>query len=163
GGAWRAPAWRRRRWSRRWPGPGCARPRFPCAPAPLLRRWRRCGPGRRWRWCSTGEAPWRARGYSCEVRMDAELKARLDRRQAVVRQPGALAALEHVACVRVGGPGAFDLVDRVAPLELFARDGQMLHTLLLEPDAKVLADAYVCGDDDRYLVLAEGPTAPELC
>src|SRR4051812_19221556 len=82
---------------------------------------------------------------------------------AALRQSVALVALDHVSCVRVGGPAAFELVDRVTPLELYARDGQMLHTLLLEPDARVLADAYVCRDGDRYLILAEGPTAPELC
>jgi len=81
---------------------------------------------------------------------------------AALRHSVALAALDHVSCIRVGGPAAFDLVDRVTPLELYARDGQMLNTVLLEPDARVLADAYVCRDDERYLILAEGPTAPEL-
>src|SRR6185295_5618915 len=70
--------------------------------------------------------------------------------------------LPHVSRVRVGGPGAFDLVNRVTPLELYARDGQMLHTLLLESSAQVLADVYVCRDDEQYLLLAEGPDGPTL-
>lgn len=86
----------------------------------------------------------------------------LEAGMAALRQTVALSELDHVARIRVGGPGAFDLVNRVTPLELYARDGQMLHTLLLEPSAQVMADAYVCRDDEQYLILAEGPAAPAL-
>jgi len=81
---------------------------------------------------------------------------------AALRQSVALSELDHVSRVRVAGPAAFDLVNRVTPLELYARDGQMLHTVLLEPSAQVLADAYVCRDDEAYLLLSEGPAAPAL-
>jgi glycine cleavage system T protein (aminomethyltransferase) len=81
---------------------------------------------------------------------------------AALRRSVALSSLDHVARVRVGGPAAFDLVNRVTPLELYARDGQMLHTVLLEPSAQVMADAYVCRDDEQYLILAEGPDSPAL-
>ena len=86
----------------------------------------------------------------------------LESGMAALRHSVAFFDLPHVARVRVGGPGAFDLVNRVTPLELYARDGQMLHTLLLEPSAQVLADVYVCRDDEQYLLLAEGPDAPTL-
>ena len=82
---------------------------------------------------------------------------------AALRQSVALAEMDHVASVRASGPAAFDLVNRVTPLELYARDGQMLHTVLLDPSAQVVADAYVCRDDESWVILAEGPTAPELC
>jgi len=81
---------------------------------------------------------------------------------SALRHSVALSELPHVSRVRVGGPGAFDLVNRVTPLELYARDGQMLHTLLLESSAQVLADVYVCRDDEQYLLLAEGPDGPTL-
>jgi glycine cleavage system aminomethyltransferase T len=81
---------------------------------------------------------------------------------AAVRTGVTLIAADHVACVRVAGPGAHPLVDRVAPRELFIRAGQMLQTLLLDDDATPLADVYIACDDDDYLIVGEGLTGPAL-
>ena len=65
---------------------------------------------------------------------------------------------DHLACVRVGGPAAHELLDRVSPRPLFVRASQMLHGLLLADDATPLADAYFCCDEEDYLVVTEGMT-----
>jgi len=50
---------------------------------------------------------------------------------------------DHLACVRVRGAGAHDLLDRVSPRELFVRSGQLLHTVLLDDAALPIADVYI--------------------
>jgi glycine cleavage system aminomethyltransferase T len=79
-----------------------------------------------------------------------------------VRTSAALGDASHVACVRVAGEGAFAAVDRLCPRELFVRDGQILHTLLLRDDARPLADLYVCADDQDFLLFAEGLSGAAL-
>ncbi len=81
---------------------------------------------------------------------------------AAVRTGVALTRGDHVAAVRVVGPDSQELVDRVSPRPLFARQGQMLHTLLLDDDAAPIADVYLCCDEDDYLLVAEGPTGASL-
>lgn len=74
----------------------------------------------------------------------------------------ALGDMRHVTSVRVCGPLAFDALDALCPAELYLRDGQMLHTLLLRPDGTPLVDLYVCRDDEDYILLGEGLTGAEL-
>jgi aminomethyltransferase len=81
---------------------------------------------------------------------------------AAVRASVALGDGAHVAAVRVTGPGAQDLLDRVSPRDLFVRSGQMLHTLLLDDEGAPLADVYLCCDEDDYIVLGEGLGGPAL-
>jgi glycine cleavage system aminomethyltransferase T len=73
-----------------------------------------------------------------------------------IRNSVALSRMEHVGCLRISGEDAFDVLDRICPKDLYLRDGQMLHTLLLSERAFPLADLYVCRDDDDYILLAEG-------
>jgi glycine cleavage system aminomethyltransferase T len=68
----------------------------------------------------------------------------------------------HVTVLRVGGAGAFAVLDAVCPGALFLRENQMRHTLLLSPDAHPVADVYVCADDQEFLVLAQGLSAVGL-
>ncbi len=79
-----------------------------------------------------------------------------------MRTSAAFTLLDHVSAVRVSGAGAFKAVDQLCPRELFLRDGQMLHTLLLRPDGRPAADLYVCADDEDILLLAEGISADVL-
>lgn len=79
-----------------------------------------------------------------------------------LRTSAALGDASHVACVRVAGAGAFATIDRLCPRELFLRDGQLLHTLLLREDGRPLADVYVCADDRAFLLLAEGLSGDAL-
>jgi glycine cleavage system aminomethyltransferase T len=79
-----------------------------------------------------------------------------------LRASAAVCRADHVAAVRVGGTGAFTVMNRLCPRELFLRDGQILHTLLLREDARPLADLYVCADDEQFILLAEGLTGAEL-
>jgi aminomethyltransferase len=77
---------------------------------------------------------------------------------AAVRGAVTISDGDHQVCVRVAGADAHELLDRISPRQLFVRSGQMLHTLLLDDAAKPLADAYICCDEDDYLVVAEGMT-----
>ncbi len=68
----------------------------------------------------------------------------------------------HVVVLRVSGAAAFATLDRVCPAALSLQDTQLRPTVLLREDGTVFADATVARDDERYLLLAEGPTAAEL-
>ncbi len=68
----------------------------------------------------------------------------------------AWSAMPHVATLRVRGEDAFDAVDAVCPADLYLRDGQLLHTLLLTDDGRPAVDLYVGRDDEDFLLLAEG-------
>ena len=83
----------------------------------------------------------------------------LEREVGALRTAVALAAGDHIACVRVRGGGAVDALDRVSPRAVFARPGKMTHTLLLDDDARPIADVYLCCDEDDCFVLAEGMSA----
>jgi glycine cleavage system aminomethyltransferase T len=79
-----------------------------------------------------------------------------------LRSSVALSRLDHVLCVRVSGEGAFGLIDRVFPRELFLRDGQLAQGLLLREDGTVFADCHLASDEDDFFLLVEGLSAPEL-
>jgi glycine cleavage system aminomethyltransferase T len=79
-----------------------------------------------------------------------------------LRRSAAITRAEHVAVVRMAGSGAFSVLNRICPRELFLRDGQILHTLLLREDARPLADLYVCADDQDFILLAEGVSSSQL-
>ncbi|MEZ4302887.1 MAG: glycine cleavage T C-terminal barrel domain-containing protein, partial [Polyangiaceae bacterium] len=64
----------------------------------------------------------------------------------------------EVVCLRVSGDDAFAVLDRVCAGDLFVRDGQVRPTLVLDRQARVIADAYVGQDDEAYLLITEGPT-----
>jgi glycine cleavage system aminomethyltransferase T len=70
--------------------------------------------------------------------------------------------LNHVSCVRVSGPHAYEAVDRICPTDLFLRDTQMRSSLILREDGTVAADVYVCRDDQDFILIAEGLSAAEL-
>ena len=79
-----------------------------------------------------------------------------------VRTSVTLTDSAQLTCVRIGGRQALDALDRVSPRDLFARPGQMIHTLLLDDEARPIADIYIACDEDDYLILAEGLTGSEL-
>ncbi|MBW2532255.1 MAG: aminomethyltransferase family protein, partial [Deltaproteobacteria bacterium] len=79
-----------------------------------------------------------------------------------LRHAVASSAAEHTALLRVSGDAAFPVVNRLCTSDLRLRDHQMRHTLLLDEDARVLADAYICRDDEDYLLLLEGMSYLEL-
>jgi len=70
--------------------------------------------------------------------------------------------MDHVTVLRVDGDDAFDAMDRLVAADLHVRDGEMLHSLVLRPDGVPAADVYLCADDDRYFLLAEGLSSGEL-
>lgn len=86
----------------------------------------------------------------------------LDKQVQAVRYSVALSKLDHVVGLRLAGKSGFEVLDRLVPADLFIRDGQMLHTLLLAEDARPLADLYLCCDDEDFILFAEGMTADEL-
>ncbi|HEX3483136.1 MAG TPA: hypothetical protein VHT91_49335 [Kofleriaceae bacterium] len=80
----------------------------------------------------------------------------LAREVEALRTAVTLAAGDHIACVRVRGADAVETLDRVSPRALFARPGKMTHTLLLDDDARPIADVTLCCDEDDWFMLAEG-------
>jgi aminomethyltransferase len=93
---------------------------------------------------------------------DPDLDRDLEQQLHSVRCSVALSRMDHVVCLALRGGDVFDALDLLCPADLFVRDGQMLHTLLLREDASPLADLYVCRADEDAILLAEGPTAVEL-
>lgn len=79
-----------------------------------------------------------------------------------LRNSVAISRLDHVHFLRVRGAAAYDALDRVCTPDLYVRDGQLLHGLLLDEDAHVFADIYIGCDDEEFFLLAEGPSAPAL-
>ncbi len=79
-----------------------------------------------------------------------------------VRTSATVTRMAHVHVLRWSGPGAFDLLDAVTTSRLFARENQILQTLLLDDHGAPFADALVCLEQDTWLMLAEGPTLPAL-
>ncbi len=86
----------------------------------------------------------------------------IDAEVAAIRTSVALCGSEPLVCLRVAGSDAHAALDAICPKELFIHDGQMLHTLLLDEAGEILADLYVCADDEDFLLLAEGLSAAEL-
>ena len=82
--------------------------------------------------------------------------------EAAIRTSVASGVLDHVHHIRLSGDGAFDALDRLVPADLRVRDGQLLHTLLLDEEGHCFADLYVANDDEQFLLLAEGPTREAL-
>lgn len=62
----------------------------------------------------------------------------------------------QVVCLRLSGDDAFSVLDRVCPADLYVRDGQVRPSVLLDEQARVIADVYVGLDDDGYLLMSEG-------
>jgi aminomethyltransferase len=83
-------------------------------------------------------------------------------RQHAIRYSAALCHADHVACLRVSGTDAFDALDRLCPIDLYLQDGQMRHTLLLDEAGRILADLYVCLDDESFYLLVEGLDAEQV-
>jgi aminomethyltransferase len=88
--------------------------------------------------------------------------ATAEREMHALRHAAAWSLADHLSCVRVGGPDAFEALDRVCPAELFLRDTQILATLLLDESARPAADLFVCRDDQEFILLADGMSGSEL-
>ena len=79
-----------------------------------------------------------------------------------VRTAVALSRLDHLSYVRVRGSAAYEAIDRVFPREIYLRDGQVSHGLLLDERGRVLADCYLGSDEEEFLLLAEGIGSADL-
>src|SRR5262249_46632082 len=79
-----------------------------------------------------------------------------------IRTATAVTRVEHVRAVRLVGPRAEDTVEAPTTSRLFLREGQMLHTLVLEQRGSILADAFLCLDEEDWILLWEGPSVEEL-
>ena len=79
-----------------------------------------------------------------------------------IRESVGLSRLDHVCYLRLTGPRAHEVLDRVIAGTLRVRDGQMRHALLLTEDAFPFADAYVGRDDEDLFLLADGADAATL-
>lgn len=82
-----------------------------------------------------------------------------------IREASALTTLpaDSVWAIYVRGDDAYDVLDRILPCDMFVRDSQLRHTLLLDEHGRPFADVYVGSDDGDYLLLGEGvPAATAL-
>ena len=79
-----------------------------------------------------------------------------------IRRSVAVSHLAHVVHLRIDGPHAFEVLDRRLPCDLYLRNGEIRHTVLLDANAAVAADLYLGRDGDGYFLLAEGLAADEL-
>jgi aminomethyltransferase len=79
-----------------------------------------------------------------------------------IRTSCAVTRLNHVHALRLSGPGALELLDVATTGRLFARENQMLLTLMLDDRGLPFADAFVALDEDSWILLAEGPSHPDL-
>ncbi len=79
-----------------------------------------------------------------------------------LRERVALARPDEIVALRLAGAGAFDAIDAISTAALHLGDAQMRPSLFLREDGSILADAYVCRDDEAFWILAEGPSAAEL-
>lgn len=76
-----------------------------------------------------------------------------------LRTGAAASRLSHVCALRIGGPGALELLDAAATSELGLRENQLLQTLLLDAQGRPLADVILGMEEDSWLLLAEGPAS----
>ncbi len=79
-----------------------------------------------------------------------------------LRHSAAVTRMNHVHALRLSGPGSHALLDAATTSRLFARENQMLQTLMLDAEGFPFADVFVCLEEDAWVVLAEGPTLPAL-
>jgi glycine cleavage system aminomethyltransferase T len=79
-----------------------------------------------------------------------------------LRTAAAVTRMAHVQALRLSGPGAHELLDAVTTSRLFARENQMLQTLLLDAGGFPFADAFVCLEEDAWILLTEGPSQAAL-
>ncbi len=66
------------------------------------------------------------------------------------------------SCFHLSGPRAVEAMNSLCPRELYIRDGQMLQTLLLDAEAKPIADMLVCAEGDDFLLLIEAAPGLDL-
>lgn len=79
-----------------------------------------------------------------------------------LRSAVGISLLEHVVVLRIDGPGAFALLDRLSTAPLYLRDGEIRQTLLLNEAGVPVADASIASDQDGYFLLADGLAEAEL-
>ncbi len=81
---------------------------------------------------------------------------------AVLRRSVALSERTEVTPLRVGGGGAPDLLARLLPCHLPGRDLQSRLTLLLDDEARPIADVTVVRDRDSFVLLVDGPPPQDV-
>lgn len=92
--------------------------------------------------------------FAPDATPDAELLA--------IRTTTALCETSVTSVLRLTGADAFATLDALVPASMALQDTQLRPTVLLREDGTVFADAYVGRDDERYLLLAEGPDVDAL-
>src|SRR2546426_9240885 len=81
---------------------------------------------------------------------------------AAIRNSAALSRMDHVRCVWVRGRAAYEALDGLITSDLRVRDGQMIQSLLLDDDGRILADIHLACDGEEFFLLSEGPGPAEL-
>jgi aminomethyltransferase len=70
---------------------------------------------------------------------------------------------QHLSKIEITGADALDIVNRLVLSDASRIPiGRLTSTYLLNSNGTVFADAYVCNQGDRYLLISEGPTPVEV-
>ena len=80
----------------------------------------------------------------------------------LIRNTVALDINRRKSIIRVEGEENWDVLYSILPCDMFLSDSQIRHTVLLSDDGIVLADAYVCNDNEDFLLLIDGLN-PQEC
>lgn len=102
-------------------------------------------------------------GPGAPLRFDADDASPLARDCEALRRRVGLVCEPDLRRVRVAGPAAFDLLDRLSSRDVFIRSGQILHTLFLDERGRAWADVHAAADDEDFVLFVEGPTQTQLC
>jgi len=81
---------------------------------------------------------------------------------AALRRSATLVALPHLAMVSISGPGATDWCGQLVPGGERQRPGEGRHTLVLDDDGTVLADAWLVAQRESIWLIADGLDQAEL-
>ena len=80
-----------------------------------------------------------------------------------IRNRVAVSDRSFVCMLRIQGEDAYDFLDELCPCDMYLRDGEIRHTLLLSEEGRTLLELYLANDDDEYIWLSEGmPVADVL-
>jgi glycine cleavage system aminomethyltransferase T len=79
-----------------------------------------------------------------------------------LRSSAGISRARHVTLALVEDVDALDLLQAVSTHSPYIREGRVRQTLFLRDDGSIFADVFVVRIQDRFLVLAEGPSEREL-
>ena len=72
-----------------------------------------------------------------------------------LRTAAALSRLEGQHFLRFRGDGCYEALNHVYARDIYLRDGELSHGVLLDTEAHVMADCYLASDDEAFFLVAD--------